>query len=197
MTDLAEKIGMSRQGLVKLLKLNGEKSELITLIKLANAVEVHPFVLLRLIFDKFINKEFVTTGAIHLHDATGFISDVTIPDGMTIFANAVFVKTWQIQNVGSVAWTDRILVCVDEKIEFVRRATDFAAPIAKRGLIPTQGSIPIPETLPGQSVELSVQFTAPVYPGTQISYWKMVDSNGKFCFPKSEGLSCVVKVITI
>lgn len=188
---------MSRQGLVKLLKLNGEKSELITLIKLANAVEVHPFVLLRLIFDKYINKEFATTGAIHLHDATGFISDVTIPDGMTIFANAVFVKTWQIQNVGSVAWTDRILVCVDEKIEFVRRATDFAATIAKRGLIPTQGSIPIPETLPGQSVELSVQFTAPAYPGTQISYWKMVDNNGKFCFPESEGLSCVVKVITI
>ena len=93
---LAEKTGITRQGLDKLLKLNGEKSSLSTLIKLANAIEVHPFVLLRLIF---ATKEFTEEGALHLHDATGFISDVTIPDGLTVFSNQVFVKTWEIRDV--------------------------------------------------------------------------------------------------
>ena len=197
LTQLAEKVGITRQGLYDLLKNNGEKSELGTLIKLSNAISVHPFVLLRLIFDNSIHPNFTTSSAIHHCDATGFIADVTIPDGSIVFANATFTKTWKIQNIGSVDWIGRTLVCMDEKIEYISRSPEFASPIARRGLTPSQNAIPIPKTLPGQTVELSVEFIAPDYPGTQLSYWKMTDGKGRLCFPEIEGLSCVVKVITI
>jgi transcriptional regulator with XRE-family HTH domain len=194
--EAARRAGISRQTLYDL-RDNAEKSQMLTLIKVANALEVHPFVLFRLIFDKLISKDFASSSAIHSRDATGFIADVTIPDGMVVFANAVFSKTWRIQNIGAVEWRDRELICMDEPIEFIHHASEFAAPKTQRGLLPTQTRIPIPLTLPGEQVDLTVEFTAPDYPGTIMSYWKMVDEKGRLTFPELEGVSCVVKVITI
>jgi transcriptional regulator with XRE-family HTH domain len=194
--EAARRAGISRQTLYDL-RDNAEKSQMLTLIKVANALEVHPFVLFRLIFDKLISKDFASSSAIHSRDATGFIADVTIPDGMLVFANTFFSKTWRIQNIGAVEWRDRYLICLDDTLEFKHHATDFASPKAQRGLIPTQNRIPVPRTLPGEAVDLTVEFTAPDYPGTMMSYWKMQDSSGKLNFPEIEGLSCVVKVMTI
>jgi len=192
----AARAKMTRQGLYKLLDSNGEKAQLSTIINLANAIKVHPFVLLRLIFNNLIHK-FTEENALHLHDASGFITDITLPDGVAVYAKQNLVKTWEIVNNGSIDWIDRYLVCVDEKLEVTATAADFAAPHLKRGLIPQQTRTPIPLTHPGQSVQLTVNLIAPDYPGSFISYWKMVDNAGNFCFPTLQGLSCLVTVISI
>lgn len=75
---------------------------------------------------------------------------------MIVLANAVFSKTWRIQNIGTVEWRDRYLICLDDTLEFKHHATDFASPKTQRGLIPTQNRIPIPKTLPCEAVDLIV-----------------------------------------
>lgn len=43
-------------------------------------------------------------------DASRFVRDVTIPDGTRVLVGTRFKKTWEIQNVGDVAWEGRRLV---------------------------------------------------------------------------------------
>ncbi len=64
-----------------------------------------------------------------------------------------------------------------------------------RGLKPDSRLIPIPDTPPGETVEISIGFTAPTLPCSCISYWKMSNAEGELLFPESEGLSCLVSVI--
>jgi hypothetical protein len=64
------------------------------------------------------------------------------------------------------------------------------------GLTPTQRVVPIEDTFAGGYVDIAVEFTAPPYPCTVYSYWKMVDSTEKnFYFPKSQGIYCLVSVV--
>ncbi|CAA6821465.1 MAG: Unknown protein [uncultured Thiotrichaceae bacterium] len=67
----------------------------------------------------------------------------------------------------------------------------------ERGLVPLATSIDIPQTSPGETVELSVTFKAPSYPCTTISYWKSVDKDTQALFPNKEELSCLVNVIAL
>lgn len=61
-------------------------------------------------------------------------------------------------------------------------------------LRPDHSILPIPNTQPGETVELSVDFTAPSTPCTVISYWKMLNPEGQFAFPASKGLWVKVRV---
>ena len=79
----------------------------------------------------------------------------------------------------------------------IGKNSTFQSPAQQRGLIPAQPELAIPHTCPGESIRLSVDFTAPPFPCSTISYWKMVDENGVFCFPKHEGLSCLVQVVAL
>ena len=67
----------------------------------------------------------------------------------------------------------------------------------QRMLIPEQWRVPIPETPPGATVDISVTFTAPSVPCSCISYWKMFDGEGTLLFPDMEGLYCLVQVVSI
>jgi hypothetical protein len=132
-------------------------------------------------------------------DNTGFIADVTIPDYSLVMIGSTFDKTWKIINIGSVVWENRRLRCVDELLE-IRLATPESsvfAPPKPTGLAPLQSEIPIPLTLPGQEVALTVRFHAPLVPGSHASYWKMVDAAGDLCFPHLEGVRCVVNVALV
>jgi len=112
-------------------------------------------------------------------DDSTFVGDVTIPDGQVVPTGRAFRKTWAIRNSGCQVWRDRFL-----------RAENVEA----SNLKPEQVLIPIPETKPGGTVEISVLLTAPKYPSTCVSYWKMVDAEGRHCFPKYVGLYCKVKI---
>jgi DNA-binding Xre family transcriptional regulator len=197
LSELARKTGISRQGLYGLLDGTTEQAKISTLIALAKALQVHPMVLFRQLLHQLDFPKFSTTSAKYRFDASGFVQDVTIPDNTMVLTGQVFTKVWEIQNIGHVNWVGRKLVCMDRKADIPLVPSHIIAPKARRGLIPTQRVIDIPETLPGDSVILSVEFTAPSYPCSLISYWKMTGEHQEICFPETEGLSCMVQVVSL
>ncbi|MDO9269642.1 MAG: NBR1-Ig-like domain-containing protein [Methylobacter sp.] len=197
MSELARQTGISRQGLYGLLDGTTGQAKISTLIALAKALQVHPMVLFRHLLHQLDLPKFSTTSAKYQFDASGFVQDVTIPDNTTVLTDQVFTKIWEIQNIGHIDWLGRKMVCVDQNVDIPAVPDQIVAPEPRRGLVPTRHVIDIPKTLPGDSVILSVEFTAPSYPCSLVSYWKMIDENEEICFPATEGLSCMVRVISL
>ncbi len=95
-------------------------------------------------------------------DDSDFVADVTVPDGTTFAANTQFTKTWRIQNSGECTWVAGYL--------FVH---------IEGPLMGAPESVPVPiGVAPGQSMDLSVNFTAPSAGGTYISTWQMQAPDG-------------------
>lgn len=189
-SELASNAGISRQTLYKLLNAEIDEAKLSTLIKLSQALMLHPMDLLKIYFDGTMLKHKAST------DNSGFLGDVTYPDNSIVMVNQLFTKVWEIKNIGKTTWKDRKLICIDEQLQVSSSDKELNIK-AQRGLTPITTSIDVPETKPGESIQLSVEFLAPDYACTAISYWKSVDSNGEYCFPELEGLSCLVKVISL
>lgn len=87
-----------------------------------------------------------------------FMQDITVPDGQHFLAGQPIVKTWQVRNDGSCAWGRG----------YSLRLVDGIA----MGAIDRQA---LPEAVPGDVVEITIQFTAPQQPGTYRSAWKAHD----------------------
>lgn len=196
-TEVAIRAGVSRQALNDLTTGKTGQAKVSTVVSIAQVLKVHPIHLFRLLLSRVEFPKHAATGAKYPHDAVGFIADVTIPDNSRVMVDQVFTKTWEIQHIGDKPWSHRRYICVDEPVEYLVVAGSFAFPTAQRGLMPTQAFIDIPELLPGQTIQLSVEFIAPSYPCSVFSYWKMVDAQGEFCFPETEGLSCHVQVVAL
>lgn len=92
-----------------------------------------------------------------------FVSDVTVSDNTPMQPGQTFVKTWRLTNAGSCPWSpDTQLVYVDGA--------------AMQGL-----SAPLGQTIePGQTVNVSVQLTAPADPGTYRGLWMLANASGRF-----------------
>ena len=197
MAELARRSGLARQSLYSLLDGVTGQVRIATVVALAAALEVHPVVLFRILLSQLDFPKFSTTASKYSFDASGFVQDVTIPDNSIVSTDSVFTKVWEIQNVGHVNWVGRKLVCMDRRTdEFVMpNCIDNANLI--QGLRSTQRVIDIPETLTGDTIRLTVEFTAPSYPCSVVSYWKMVDADGDICFPATAGLWCLVKVVSV
>jgi transcriptional regulator with XRE-family HTH domain len=114
-------------------------------------------------------------------DATAFV-DETIPQGTPMEPGTVFVKTWRIRNAGTVPWRNRQL--------------ERQGPLTGPGLISSPRHFPIPDTDPGEIVEIQAVLIAPTYDATSFAYFKMVDDNGFLCFPDEHqlGLDVLVRV---
>jgi hypothetical protein len=102
-------------------------------------------------------------------DRSGFVADLTVPDGSLVEPEARLLKCWRIRNAGSVPWRGRSL----ERIGALRGPAVIGSP----------RRVPIPDTVPGESADISVEITAPPLPGSAIAYWQMVDADGRPCFP--------------
>ena len=126
-------------------------------------------------------------------DRSAFLQDVTYADGSPVEAGSRLEKIWAIQNTGDVTWEDRWLTCQDEDLEI--RSGDGTPLTVGQNLVPENRSVPLPRTLPGESAEISVVFTAPTTPCTVISYWKMTYADGRLCFPEGHGLWAKVRVV--
>jgi hypothetical protein len=89
-------------------------------------------------------------------DQAEFVADVTVPDGATFTPGEAFVKTWRIKNTGTTTWTtDYLLVFV--------RGEQMGGP----------QTVPMPESVaPGETVELSVNLTAPQRLGAFTGFWQ-------------------------
>ncbi|MDD2335816.1 MAG: NBR1-Ig-like domain-containing protein [Geobacteraceae bacterium] len=196
LTEVAKRAHLSRQAVYKVLDQQVTEVKLVTFIKLANALRVHP---LDLIWKIFNRREFpapVAEGNKHAQDHTGFVRDVTFPDNSTVLVNQEFEKTWEIQNLGRVEWVNRTLKCMDDELYIVKRGSDELIRLSEQNLVPVVSEVPIPQTPPKGIASISVRFKAPPFPCTTISYWKMFDEHGDPCFPSMIGLWCKINVIS-
>ena len=114
-------------------------------------------------------------------DRTLFIKDVTIPDGTSMPVNTTFVKTWRVKNVGNVVWKDR----------YLKRMTPASELICSSPAL-----VPIPETAPGETIDISVTFKTPHLPGSCRTDWKTSDDRGNLFFPDMHGLFSIVTVVS-
>ena len=114
-------------------------------------------------------------------DDSRFVADVTVPDGSRIPVDADFVKTWEIRNVGSAVWENRLL--------------QREGPTEGPGLCSSGPRVPIPRTPPGASVQISVRFRAPRLPGSCYTEWKMVDAEGRYFFPNKGSLYMDIQIV--
>ena len=95
-------------------------------------------------------------------DDSDFVSDVTIPDNTNKAAGADFTKTWRLRNAGTCTWTsDYDIVFFDGNIMGGPASDDLPGNVA-----------------PGNTVDLSVDLTAPSSNGTHKGRWQLRNSKG-------------------
>lgn len=114
-------------------------------------------------------------------DASTFLGD-TIPHGTLLEPGQVFEQTWKIKNSGKVPWEGRRL--------------ERQGPLTGPGLITSLRFVDVPNTKPGEIAEIAAPLKAPTYDCSSIAYFKMVDEQGRLCFPDSYqlGLDVLVRV---
>ena len=95
-------------------------------------------------------------------DWAQFVADVTIPDGTYFAPNTAFTKTWRLKNIGTCTWTTSYQLVFDS-------GTQMGAPAAL--------NFPITVS-PGQTVDLTVNMTAPGAAGNYRGYWKLRNASG-------------------
>ena len=91
-----------------------------------------------------------------------FIDDITIPDNTVMRPGQVFRKTWRIQNAGSCAWSSGYqLVFTGGNSMGNNYAVNLPGPVA-----------------PGETIDVSVDLTAPYAYGTYQSNWNLRSPSG-------------------
>ncbi len=96
-------------------------------------------------------------------DAARFVSDITIPDGTTLPSDAVFRKTWRLENVGICNWT-----------------TSYSLVYVSGDRMSGSRVIPLPRTVaPGERIDLSVDLVAPDRSGRYTGYWMLANASGE------------------
>ncbi len=194
--ELARRSSISRVALLKILNGTVRHPEIVTLANLAYALDDHPYHLFSLFLagTNVPSRSEWRTG--QKRDSSRFIRDITIPSGSQVLTQAVFRKIWAIANTGEQFWVGRKLVCLDHQEKLFRRdGSDYAEVI--HFLIPSANEIVIPPTPPGATTEIAVDFLAPDAPAWVVSYWKMVDRDGKDCLPELGRLFCSVNVVVV
>jgi hypothetical protein len=99
---------------------------------------------------------------VSLCEAAAFVKDVTISDGTSLGSGANFTKIWRIQNVGTCTWSP-----------------SFSLVYAGGDRLYAPDSVGLPGYVnPGQTIDLSVNMTAPNQNGHYTGYWKLRDPVG-------------------
>ncbi|MCK2126663.1 NBR1-Ig-like domain-containing protein [Thauera aromatica] len=197
-SELALRAGTSREHLYRLMRGEVFNPSLQTMHGLASGLNVSTLYLLRHYFEELNLGGGIELPGRHEGDQESFVHDVTIPDGTLLGPNQAFTKTWAIQNTGDLAWAGRRLVCVDEDYVLAKRQPcGKLLPVLDNQLLPGCRETAVPDCLPGEVVEISLQFTTPALPCTTLSLWKMVDAEGQPCFPGNIGLWVKVRVVAL
>ncbi len=96
-------------------------------------------------------------------DEARYVSDVTIPDGTTMQAGTTFVKTWRMRNDGTSTW--------GPGYEFVFHKDQPMSEVR---------AVPLPAAKPGETVDVSVELTAPETPGEYRCTWRPRNAEGEY-----------------
>lgn len=104
----------------------------------------------------------VSTSSTQCTNSAQFLSDGSIPDGTVMSDDVDFVKTWRVKNTGTCAWDSSYSLVFSD-------GTNFSS----------FDRVALPFTVaPGQTTDLSLNMTSPIYPGTYRSDWKFQAPNG-------------------
>lgn len=95
-------------------------------------------------------------------DWATFVADITIPDGTKFSPGASFTKTWRLKNNGTCTWTP-----------------SYSLVFADGASMGGPSSAPLGSSVaPGQTIDISVNLTAPLTAGTHRGYWKLRNATG-------------------
>jgi hypothetical protein len=95
-------------------------------------------------------------------DRVEFVADLTVPDGTIFKPGEKFTKTWRLINAGTSTWT-----------------TAYALVFFSGEQMGGAASTPLPAQVPaGQTLDVSVQLTAPAAEGKYTSYWLLRNAAG-------------------
>ncbi len=95
-------------------------------------------------------------------DRAQFIADITVPDGTVYPPGTAFTKTWRLKNVGTCTWTT-----------FYAMIFDTGEKMGGPDLVNLPQSV-----APGQTVDMSINMTAPGTAGPYRGYWRFQNSDG-------------------
>jgi hypothetical protein len=88
---------------------------------------------------------------------------VTVPDGSVFTPGSSFTKVWRLKNNGTCTWK-----------------TTYRAVFVSGDLLGGQNLMPLPvEVAPGQTVDISMNFTAPLIEGDYRGNWQIRNDNGE------------------
>ena len=108
-----------------------------------------------------ITATVAVTAPANCKDKAILVQDVTIVDGTNVPRGSKFTKTWQLQNTGTCPWTGYTIAFVS--------GDRMSSP----------DTAPVPQTLAGKTVNVSVDLIAPTTDGTYTGFFELHDSNGK------------------
>jgi hypothetical protein len=95
-------------------------------------------------------------------DRAAFVSDVTVPDGTVFAPGQAFTKTWKLRNNGKCTWT-----------------TDYTLLFYTGDQMGGASPVNLPSAVgPGQTIDLSVNLTAPNGAGNYRGYWLLRNPSG-------------------
>jgi hypothetical protein len=93
-----------------------------------------------------------------------WVKDVSVPDGTTFLSGMNFTKTWRIKNIGTCRWTrDYAMVFASGELMGADKENWLDDPIE-----------------PGETVDITISFTAPSAEGKHTGYWRLRNQNGGF-----------------
>jgi len=95
-------------------------------------------------------------------DRVEFVADLTVPDGTIFKPGEKFTKTWRLMNAGTATWTTAYSLA-------------FFGGEQMGGAALTPLTLQVPA---GQTVDLSIQLTAPSKEGKYTSYWMLRNAAG-------------------
>jgi len=108
------------------------------------------------------NTPLPTATAVSYCDWVTFLKDVTIPDGTEFAQGETFTKTWRLKNRGTCTWT-----------------TDYMLVFTSGDSMGGTTAVRLPGNVaPGQTVDVSIPFTAPIRNGHFIGYWMLRNPSG-------------------
>lgn len=197
-TMISNKAGISRQTWYRLVNADVRQARVETLVRVADVLQVNLVELSSLYSQKSpLYKKSLIKVLKESSDACAFIRDVTYPLNTMVHRGELFEKKWEISNLGNLPWVDRCFVCVDGELDIHLKHSNNRGRVGERGrpLRAQYSCVPVPYTAPGEHVILSAWFRAPETSGTVISFWKLIDESGDYCFPTNTGLSCQVRVV--
>ena len=105
----------------------------------------------------------------HQGDRAAFVADVTLDDCSHVPAGQALPKVWRFKNAGSVPWVGYSLHRIDLPQE--------------RGQCQTITDVVVPDTGPGQVVDVTVEVSFPEAPTFCLVRFKLMDARGQVAFP--------------